>query len=143
MPLRQRIPASTLGFSPDQLADSIQSVALRWKIHPALVCKLYTMAGRLPFAVFIISGFRTCEHQERLREEGRPTAPCALSTHVATCPATGVDVSVSVTPVVAVRQTLGAEAVFAGLRWGGGGPVDSDGQPLDWNHLDLGPVMAG
>lgn len=26
-----------------------------------------------------------------------------------------------------------------GLRWGGGGPVDDIGIPVDWNHLDLGP----
>jgi len=26
-----------------------------------------------------------------------------------------------------------------GLRWGGGGEVDSGGIPVDWQHADLGP----
>ena len=80
-----------------------------------------------------------------VRAEGRPTADNDRSTHVAPCPATGADLWPSVTPINVVVARLGAEAVHAGLRWGGGSPVgskdsDAPGIPSDWQHVDLGPV---
>ena len=86
----------------------------------------------------IISGFRTCEEQEALEAAGQPAAPCDLSTHVS-CPATGADLLTLPFPVVSVKARFLAEGTLAGLRVGGGSPVDSAGIPSDWNHVDLGP----
>jgi len=122
--------------------SDVQVTSTRWLLDAKVVCRLKIMASRLGFPISIISGWRSCEEQKQLAEAGRPTATCALSTHVASCPATGVDLWPGVVPVVSVRARMGAEGVFAGLRWGGGGPVDQDGQPLDWNHFDLGPVAG-
>lgn len=111
-----------------------------WGITVVLAGRLILLSSRLEFGISIISGQRTCEEQKKLSESGRPTAPCGSSTHVAPCPATGADVWPAVAPVSAVRARLGAEATISGLRWGGGSPLDSDGFPIDWNHLDLGAV---
>lgn len=116
-------------------------VSTRWGITLQLARALVRLASRLEFGISIISGTRTCEQQESLSRSGRPTAPCSLSTHVAQCPATGADVWPAVAPVVAVRVRLGTEATLVGLRWGGGSPA-VEGIPIDWNHLDLGPVTA-
>lgn len=114
----------------------------RWKISCELAERLIDMAGRLPFGVSIISGYREPEEQEALRQRGRPAAPDHLSTH-RTCPATGADLQVDVAVVPAVKATFGRAAVEAGLRWGGGSPVDPEtGIPSDWNHVDLGPRSA-
>lgn len=87
----------------------------------------------------IISGYRTPEEQDRLRAEGRPTAPNECSTHL-TCPATGADVRVHTFPTRAIKATWGRIATEEGLRWGGGSPPDDAGIPSDWNHVDLGPI---
>lgn len=86
----------------------------------------------------IISGARTRAEQASLGRAGRPTAPDSLSTH-RSCPATGVDVSLGAFPTRVQKAIWGRVAVFAGLRWGGGGQVDSGGIPLDWAHVDRGP----
>jgi len=123
---------------PDEWEDPCD-FARRWGISYDLALRLQAMAARLEFGVSIISGLRTPEEQDALRRSGKPTAPNDLSTHLA-CPATGADVWPDVAPVSAVRGRLGAEAVFAGLRWGGGSPTDPDtAMPTDWNHFDLGP----
>lgn len=122
------------------------SVAQKWGVQTELVMRLLTAANQLPFGVSIISGARSRAHQEQLEREGRPAAPFDLSTHAAEtadgCPrlATGIDVRLSVAPVNAVKAQFGAAATFAGLRWGGGSPIDPEtGIPSDWNHVDLGP----
>ena len=110
----------------------------RWGISLALADKLLrfsALAGDL--GLMIISGYRTCEHQMALGRAGRPAAPCDVSTHVS-CPATGADLFTTPTPVVSVKARFVAEATFAGLRVGGGSPVDDAGIPSDWNHVDLG-----
>jgi len=86
----------------------------------------------------IISGFRTAGEQRRLERGGRPTAPDALSTH-RSCPASGVDVSLGFGTTRVLKAIWGRIAVLNGLRWGGGGPVDDGGIPLDWGHVDRGP----
>lgn len=130
MALRQYIHPGITG--PCQLAD-------RWKIAVPLAARLVTLAGRIPFRISIISGFRTVERQVELAEEGRPAADPDRSTHTS-CPATGVDVWPDVEPTDVVKARLGAEATVVGLRWGGGSPVDPEtGIPSDWNHFDLGP----
>ena len=40
------------------------------------------------------------------------------------------------------KAIWGRIAVMNGLRWGGGGPVDEGGIPLDWGHVDRGPRTA-
>jgi len=101
--------------------------------------RLMVMANRAPFALSIISGFRTAEKQRALAAEGRPTADVDRSTHT-TCPATGADLLPAVARTLVVQAQFGEAAVIAGLRWGGGSPVDPNtGIPSDWNHVDLGP----
>jgi hypothetical protein len=111
----------------------------RWLISPQLADRLILAASFLPFSLQIISGNRSPAHQMKLRQEGRPTADVDRSTHTS-CPATGADVWPSVAATRVVQATLGEALVRAGLRWGGGSPVDpSTGIPSDWNHADLGP----
>lgn len=119
--------------------EGVCDMALTWGISQVLAERLNLMATRLEFGIQIISGLRTRAQQQELREQGRPTAPDAVSTHLS-CPATGADVRPTIAVTNAVKARLGAEGVFAGLRWGGGSPVDPDtGIPSDWNHFDLGP----
>ena len=96
----------------------------------------YTQETALP--VDIISGFRTRLEQTRLGRQGRPTAPDEVSTH-RSCPATGVDISLGLFPVVAQKWIWGRIVTMNGLRWGGGGAQDEDGLPIDWQHVDRGP----
>lgn len=117
-------------------------LATRWKISLQLARRLVRMASEpdLPFGLSIISGYRTPERQAEVGtlpacSSGR--RPC--STHT-TCPATGADIWPSVAVTNAVKAHFGRAAVYAGLRWGGGSPLDGDGFPTDWNHVDLGRV---
>jgi len=89
-------------------------------------------------AVQIVSGFRTQAEQATLRRRGRPTAPDNLSTH-RSCPATGVDIGLGFAPTRVQKAIWGRIVTLNGLRWGGGGPVDDGGIPLDWQHVDRGP----
>lgn len=130
MPLRQRIVPYETDF-----CDFIA----RWMIHPRLGQALFIMAATLPFPISMISGHRTPERQQELSDAGRPAADPQLSTHLS-CPAGGADVWPGVAVTDAVKAELGAAGVRAGLRWGGGSPVDPrTGIPSDWNHFDLGP----
>lgn len=88
--------------------------------------------------VRIISGWRSRNEQRQLSRQGRPTAPDDISTH-RSCPATGVDISLGLLPSTFLKVTWGFHAVRRGLRWGGGGKLDSDGIPVDWQHVDTGP----
>ena len=38
-----------------------------------------------------------------------------------------------------MKVTWGNVTLSHGLRWGGGGPTDEAGIPLDWRHVDTGP----
>lgn len=113
-----------------------------WLLDERLSTALLRMAQEpdLPFRIMLISGYRSCEHQAQVG-----TLPCCASserpcsTHT-TCPATGADLWPSVAVTNAVKAHFGRAAVYAGLRWGGGSPHDSDGFPVDWNHVDLGRV---
>jgi len=110
----------------------------KWGLALDLGMKLQRMQELFPTRLLIFSGFRTHEQQEELQEEGRPAAPVDVSTHT-TCPATGADVRPDIAWDPAVILTFGSAAVSAGLRWGGGGPIDETGIPIDRSHLDLGP----
>lgn len=117
-------------------------LARRWKVSEdtmrrvVLSAQQYTAETALP--VDIISGFRTQAEQTALGRAGRPTARDDLSTH-RSCPATGVDVSLGLFPVVTQKWIWGRIVRFNGLRWGGGGPVDDNAMPVDWQHVDVGP----
>lgn len=97
--------------------------------------KFTNETGRL---VTLISGARSEAEQDALRQQGRPTAPRGVSTHTS-CPATGADLRIGLGPTRVLKAILGRTMVMEGLRWGGGGAVDSGGIPADWNHFDLGP----
>ena len=87
----------------------------------------------------VISGFRTDRKQRDLGRRGRPAAPINISTHTS-CPATGMDLRIVGIPVRVEKHILGRIAVFNGLRWGGGSPINPETLlPSDWNHFDLGP----
>jgi len=125
---------------PQSLETDACTIAARWGISLNLATRLTMIADNLPFGLMIISGSRTCEEQNALRESGRPAADCAASTHVVPCPATGADVWPAIGVDDGVKVMIGREAIIAGLRWGGGSPLDALAIPTDWNHLDLGPV---
>jgi len=115
----------------------------RWGIDPRLGRGLQTMQAHFPTRLSIISGSRTPEQQDALREAGRPTAPNDLSTHLDCPSATGADLSTGGVADNGVKIALGLAASLAGLRWGGGSHVDHEtGIPTDWNHVDLGPRRA-
>jgi uncharacterized protein YcbK (DUF882 family) len=116
---------------------SLCNFAAKWGISPVLAAKLQTMASRFPHGVQIISGWRSAEKQMKYIQEGKG-APLDRSTHV-TCPATGADLWPLVAVTDVVKAVFGEAAVTSGLRWGGGSPVDTNGIPSDWNHVDLGP----
>lgn len=119
------------------------ALAQRWGVSLEVLLRLIIAAikfrARTGRKVLIISGFRTAAEQEALRIAGRPTAPDELSTH-RSFPATGIDVSFSGEPLSNASKALwGAEVIEAGLRWGGGSKLDSNGIPTDWQHVDIGP----
>jgi len=91
--------------------------------------------------VQIISGLRTRAEQGALRRSGRPAARDDVSTHLS-CPATGVDVSLGFAPTRSQKAIWGRIVTMNGLRWGGGGAVDSGGIPVDFGHVDRGPRAA-
>lgn len=119
-----------------------------WGISLELAQRITRMSQErdLPFGLSIISGARSCEEQNDLIRSGATTLPCCssgarpCSTHTS-IPATGADLWPSVAVTNAVKAHFGRAAVFAGLRWGGGSPLDADGFPTDWNHVDLGAAM--
>jgi len=131
LPERERLPT-----------DDACALAARWGVSADLIRRVnlaaadYVMETR--GTIEIISGFRTAAEQRSLATRGRPTAPDDLSTH-RSCPATGLDVALGFLPVRIEKAIWGRLAVMNGLRWGGGGPVDEGGIPLDWGHVDLGP----
>lgn len=132
------------GLSIPQVLDgfSVCALSLQWGIEEQLASRLQAMAGRTEFPISIISGLRTPQEQKALARAGRPAAPVGVSTHLS-CPATGADVMPQIAVTNIVKARLGAEGVRAGLRWGGGSPVDPrTGIPSDWNHFDLGPRRA-
>lgn len=118
------------------------AVSMDWGIALALAERVVLTAAYFSESTGrdfdIISGLRSCSEQQLLEERGRPAAPCELSNHTV-CPARAVDVRIEGYPARVLVIALGVAATAAGLRWGGGGPTDDDGVPLDWNHFDLGP----
>ena len=117
-------------------------LAETWAVDPLVMLKVFRAAElyenftRSP--VWIISGYRTLVEQMELGRQGRPTARDDLSTH-RSCPATGVDISLGTFPSKDKKLFWGQMAQSVGLRWGGGGPVDEGGIPVDWQHVDRGP----
>lgn len=117
-------------------------LAARWRVDQDTLSRVVLSAGQFlqetGREIQIISGYRTTREQGRLARTGRPAAPDSLSTH-RSCPATGVDISMGLGATRPMKATWGRIAVMNGLRWGGGGPVDEGGIPLDWGHVDRGP----
>jgi hypothetical protein len=116
-----------------------------WGIDPVLGRGLVAMQDELPFQIEIFSGYRTKASQDALRDAGRPTADEDRSNH-RTFPARAADVRPRLFATNNVKATLGAAAFRAGLRWGGGAPVDPEtGIPIngEWRHVDLGPRPQG
>jgi len=117
-------------------------IAVNWGIDERLAKRIVGAAGlflmmtRAP--VWIISGYRTRYEQSFLGRSGRPAAPDDVSTH-RSCPATGVDISLGTLPSRDRKEFWGTLVQLEGLRWGGGSPLDDNGIPTDWGHVDLGP----
>lgn len=126
--------------------DPIARVLLEWGIQPLLICRLFDMEARFQQAtgreLTIISGLRSCTRQLELELEGRPAADCDVSNHTV-CPARAADLRIGGLTTRSLKAEFGRAAIEAGLRWGGGSPVDSGGIPSDWNHVDLGRRPAG
>lgn len=128
---------------PAPLTQDPCVVAPMWRISLDLARRGHRVARRAEASglglLVIISGFRTCDQQADLEASGRPAASCDRSTHT-WCPASGMDVWLSsAAENRGVRLALLTMAEAEGLRVGGGGPVDAEGLPVDWNHWDLGP----
>lgn len=124
----------------EELTDPCE-LAPRWGISMQLAIKLVAFRLRLGLPLTIISGFRTAAHQATLNslpDCASGQRPC--STHT-TCPATGADVWPGVAITNAVKAHMMRAAAEVGLRMGGGSPLDADGFPTDWNHMDLGPAQ--
>ena len=123
------------------------TLAEKWGVALDVMERVWQAAERFTMEtgglrVWVISGWRSAAEQRRLSRQGRPTAPDALSTH-RSCPATGVDISLGLLASEFMKVTWGRAALVAGLRWGGGGPVDPKNLiPLDWRHVDRGPREA-
>lgn len=136
------IPQPLPVFTGDPPTDdaAVCAFANKWVIDQELAWALLRMQRHAPVKLRIISGYRTPAQQDALRREGRPTADNDKSTHLS-CPATGADLDFNgLSPSRADIAQFGMWAGMAGLRWGGGSPVDPDtGIPSDWNHVDLGP----
>lgn len=127
---------------PRIVTDDWCILALIWGVSDKLASRVSKMAEGLEFGIRVISGLRSEREQNALRRSGRPAADNDKSTHLA-CPATGVDLMPNIAVTNVVKARMGAEGVFAGLRWGGGSPIDPEtGIPQDWNHFDLGPRRA-
>lgn len=140
MPERERL---TRPSQEPVTADFLCGIASRWLVEPGVMAMVLEAAAEFSRYtgrdVWIISGYRTKEEQDRLRKAGRPTARDDLSTH-RSCLASGVDVDLGFGVNNALKVVWGTSAVFAGLRWGGGSEVDADtGIPVDWAHVDGGP----
>jgi len=122
--------------------DNTCALSEEWGVDPETMRLVVKSAAEFEEetrrSVGIISGYRTASRQAHLGKQGRPTAPDRLSTH-RSCPATGVDVTLGFLPTRVLKARWGSIVVFNGLRWGGGGPVDDGGIPIDWAHVDLGP----
>lgn len=128
---------------PERIGEDWCGLARRWILDPLLAKRLVKLAAWAPFPVQIISGYRSPDKQRALRAEGRPAAPVDRSTHTS-CPSTGADVWPGIAVTRVVQAELGRAGVTAGLRWGGGSPVDPQtGIPSDWNHFDNGPRARG
>lgn len=142
MSFPQRIPNPVRVFVS---TEAICDLAERWGISFDLAYRLTTAAGELPFDLWIFSGARTPDEQSGLQ-----SIDFNISTHADRdargCPreATGADVqpiSIGVRESPMAVAQMGAAFVRAGLRWGGGAPVDDTGIPIGnerW-HVDLGP----
>jgi len=117
-------------------------MARRWAVDEGTMSRVVLSAGEFLAEtgreVQIISGYRTAAEQRSLARTGRPAAPDSLSTH-RSCPATGVDVSLGFLATRVMKAIWGRIVTLNGLRWGGGGEVDSGGIPVDWGHVDRGP----
>jgi len=111
---------------------------LSFELSNRLVASAHDYERETALPVWIISGYRTEKEQDALRRRGRPTADENKSTH-RSCPATGADVALGFAPTRVQKAIWGRIVVMNGLRWGGGGAVDSGGIPVDWGHIDLGP----
>jgi len=132
MPARERV-----------LGAPLCDLVGRWLIAPKVLVKLRAAAinfeNQTGRQVFLISGWRSQRAQEALEASGRPTAPEDLSTH-RTCPATGADIDLGFLVSNLMKAVWGSSVVFAGLRGGGGSPIDPEtGIPTDWAHVDDGP----
>lgn len=122
--------------------SDVCALSQRWSVDLETIQRVKSAAlaynAETQQPVWIISGWRSREHQRRLSRQGRPTAADDRSTH-RSCPATGVDISLGTLPSNFMKATWGRFTLVHGLRWGGGGPVFESGIPKDWQHVDLGP----
>jgi len=130
------IPFPILAFETDP-CELVEAGTL----EEELAIRLIAMArlfydGRINLS--LISGYRTVDEQIALGEEGRPAADPSRSNHCV-CPSRAADLWPELAITGDVKAEFGRACVMAGLRWGGGSPVDPNtGIPSDWNHVDLG-----
>jgi len=137
MALAETLPGP---FDPQPDIEAICGFAGRHGLSYALAAGLFRMARGLEFGIRIISGARTraqqAEHQldfDRSTHSNEDRLGCPRL-------ATGADLDPIIGVTNIVKARMGVEALAAGLRWGGGAPIDDIGIPVDpeWRHVDLG-----
>lgn len=134
-----KIYSQGVTIDPHATPQEVCSFAGYWGVCVNLAMMVHKMAGDLSYKLKVLSGYRTCAQETLLGEQGRPAIPCDRSNHTTT-PARAMDLWPEIAVTDAVKAQFGRAATFAGLRWGGGSPVDPQtGIPSDWNHVDLGP----
>jgi len=128
----------------------ICALAERWGLLPELAERIIASRKELPFDIWIFSGSRSRSTQ---REVSRTAFD--VSTHSDEesngCPRLSTGADVQPTDIAnrvdfATVAQMGSAFVRAGLRWGGGAPVErledaNPGGPVGverW-HVDLGP----
>ena len=146
MPIPSTLPTA---MQPPLTQKEECGVASRWNVSYELIHRMVHMSQKLPWQFQIISGARSEESQQSLRQQGRPAASFDRSTHAdrnvdgSKRFATGVDIRALIFVTPTMKRHLMYLSRISGLRMGGGSPVNrtgiEQGIPSDWNHFDLGP----
>lgn len=126
------------------VSSESKAIASSWRVRPELAYRLAVLKlvwyALTRDELEVISGWRSRSEQIALERAGRPAANPDVSTHTESPLAGGADVRIRGNlATLEDKKLLGEITQYVGLRWGGGSPLDRNGVPVDWNHVDLGP----
>ena len=118
-------------WTPKEICD----FSSKWTLDDDLGSRLVILAGAYPVPIRIISGNRSWQEQNSLPEGIDPS----ISDHTK-CPSRAADLDPAVSSLdPLVKIEIGVACIAAGLRWGGGAPVNDMGIPIknEWRHVSL------